>query len=1310
MTFKSLYTISGFLKVLLSPEGAAQKRGMALSRPSRAEENLQVSEDCIQDPRILMKERRDDFKDNNEGAALVIVLAMVVLLTGLIMAFFSRAILEQRISHNYANQTKTDLLAQGVIDSVIAEFKQEILATSGTTAVITGTMTTVLYSSLTAANQVPSRQSLSGIVTSNTDLPNLVAMSSGNNPLYAGGNILASAALSSGTSLNYRTVSMARWNKPLLLPKDDAASTDLAPQSRFFPANGSKAPSWILVSRDGSHPVNWSNSLMVGAGDKEIVGRYAYMVYNEGGLLDANVSGGASLSTLSGTLITTWNRKGSVAFADLTKIGLTQNDINQLVGWRNYASAQPAGVLPNYNLNSTALANYFNHAIGQTTRFMTVSGSLYNGQSDHMFSSRQQLIRFLTQGVANSNSDITRLQNSLQYLGTFSRSLNQPAYRPPGGEPAISAAVGLTVSSTTINVPFQNMRVSGIFARNDGSIAQIGEPLVKKRFALSRLLWLTYRGPSQSGMAQGDALFNSYVNRGMPAAGVLQLMGEGTPDNIHKYFGLTWSPNNGGYWIYDPALLVSGNIARLGDISGREANFFELLKAGIHVGAIARLTSGNVLSDDLRDLDSQVIQIGANIIDQAQPDNFACRIVLNNRAHWGTVDLPYLYELATIAVLTQKGTATPALTSNAPLAKATINNPGNVAVLDVPVIWNPHQNNDNPAGYANSPLDPNLTPRNLRICISSQNMSASAGATSMYGSTNVDNDYRANTANNQQLGNKIFVAYSGGSPNTTLGYVDMSTNTNALTFANPANQSLYREPTPLLRPDYPAGSQLKAGNGNTTGQATEVSGISYLGFFMTNMNSLYPITLNGTHYTYTMNYIFAQSGGLFTVSLEYQDANNNWIPYRQVNFVKSGNQRTSGVAYDYDAAADASGTNGNPYLQSLLQTWRGSVGYAVNYTRSAVMNINGQNWMVNYPRDTLIASDPRLAWGPEYPLGDWGGSVGQWLDSNKEEIQTIWPALTNSSTTADMFHNYFWGNLSTNMQVGTGVGGADSKGYYRDADGIVRRPMGGYVSNNTIGMPLVTVEGASGQISNRPIMLQRPFRSVAELGCVFANLPWKQLGMITPESGFNALLDLFCINEDNNADALESGRVDLNGLQPAVFQAILSGAYRDEFAQFNETQLPLPLTDNESLAIANTLITRTTSTQPGRGPLTNVADLVGRYTANDGLSLGYAQTLPYNGLSADLISTHTGNSAQNTDKNQKIMRMMESSIRAFANSGQAGTWNLMIDIITQTGRYPANAIKLDDFIVEAEKRHWVHVAIDRQTGKVIDKQIEKTDE
>jgi len=54
---------------------------------------------------------------------------------------------------------------------------------------------------------------------------------------------------------------------------------------------------------------------------------------------------------------------------------------------------------------------------------------------------------------------------------------------------------------------------------------------------------------------------------------------------------------------------------------------------------------------------------------------------------------------------------------------------------------------------------------------------------------------------------------------------------------------------------------------------------------------------------------------------------------------------------------------------------------------------------------------------------------------------------------------------------------------------------------------------------------------------------------------------------------------------------------------------------------------------------------------------------------------------------------------------------LLFDVIAQSRRYPPNATSFPNgFVVEGEQRYWVHVAIDRFTGQVIDKQIEVVNE
>jgi hypothetical protein len=69
--------------------------------------------------------------------------------------------------------------------------------------------------------------------------------------------------------------------------------------------------------------------------------------------------------------------------------------------------------------------------------------------------------------------------------------------------------------------------------------------------------------------------------------------------------------------------------------------------------------------------------------------------------------------------------------------------------------------------------------------------------------------------------------------------------------------------------------------------------------------------------------------------------------------------------------------------------------------------------------------------------------------------------------------------------------------------------------------------------------------------------------------------------------------------------------------------------------------------------------------------------------------------------------------RALAEAGQARTWNLMIDVIAQTGQYsPGTTPPLDNtnankFIVQGEKRYWLHIALDRDDGTVLGTQLEE---
>ena len=70
----------------------------------------------------------------------------------------------------------------------------------------------------------------------------------------------------------------------------------------------------------------------------------------------------------------------------------------------------------------------------------------------------------------------------------------------------------------------------------------------------------------------------------------------------------------------------------------------------------------------------------------------------------------------------------------------------------------------------------------------------------------------------------------------------------------------------------------------------------------------------------------------------------------------------------------------------------------------------------------------------------------------------------------------------------------------------------------------------------------------------------------------------------------------------------------------------------------------------------------------------------------------------------------EAFVRALADAGTTRTWNLLIDVVAQTGSYPSNTGSLSQFVVQGEKHYWLHVALDRYTGEIIDEQWELVNE
>src|SRR4029077_6092044 len=70
-----------------------------------------------------------------------------------------------------------------------------------------------------------------------------------------------------------------------------------------------------------------------------------------------------------------------------------------------------------------------------------------------------------------------------------------------------------------------------------------------------------------------------------------------------------------------------------------------------------------------------------------------------------------------------------------------------------------------------------------------------------------------------------------------------------------------------------------------------------------------------------------------------------------------------------------------------------------------------------------------------------------------------------------------------------------------------------------------------------------------------------------------------------------------------------------------------------------------------------------------------------------------------SNDNQAVKARREVVARAASSVSQSRVWNLLIDVVAQSGHYKPNATSLtNDFVVEGEQHYWVHVAIDRFTG------------
>lgn len=778
-------------------------------------------------------------KASENGAALILILSIVALLTILVVAFLGTSSKQVVDAKSASTAVEKSQLSEFATSQFLLDLKNEILAgsvspaapraaTASSASSAAGSPT--LYPA-TPLSAVPDRYSAARDSNSGspsapvTTPPNLLKQSAAERDFYDKNlgmegisGIEAQMAFPkadayppssraskvSTASTGNGAISAARWNRPLLLPRENSSAGDVFPEGYEPKRAGTYAarvaggatsanwtwepPDWIYVAGDGSNPKTFDRSLTTGQSNA-VVGRYAFQAYDIGGLLDLNVAGYSPEDIPAKDA----GKKGSTGLADLRQVGLSAEQIKALLKFRNPAIASKQG-------GGGAYGNtYINFLLktpdpqGGAAAWPGSYGFMRVGNlgtvTNRAFSSRRELTSFLLGGLGTGNapesgsSQTGALMDTLQYFTHFSRSLEQPSYKPgfylrdsggtrtrsnasiagsSGGGPAslpdspvflrpsivppkdkvddilypietvstaspppptspgqtvplhrayklpYEMALGnnrggndawgtleersfggtpirvatsrvappqtprTTALQDVINPGFSEVRVLVPFRRLDNTQATVGEPLVKKRFPLERLSWLTYKGPSAT-LSSSDPMYNSL----------------GTEDNILKAFGMVWTkadkndPEKNSFWVYDHGR--TGEILTLGEVASlqqpREPDFVELLYAAIAVGsvgksAVAAHNQGSpwdtATYQQVRDRTSrfQILEIAANLIDQNDTDSFPTIIKLPNPypnpdssnvsatypalfTARGVEDLPYFYRLQWRAVKNQ---------------------------------------------------------------------------------------------------------------------------------------------------------------------------------------------------------------------------------------------------------------------------------------------------------------------------------------------------------------------------------------------------------------------------------------------------------------------------------------------------------------------------------------------------------------------------------------------------------------------------------------------------------------------------------
>ncbi|XHR27407.1 MAG: hypothetical protein ACFUZC_15850 [Chthoniobacteraceae bacterium] len=1182
--------------------------------------------------------------DQQSGVALVVTLAILVLLSGIILAFFSQSALRRQIAYSSSGQNRAQILSRSALDTIMGDLQGEIAAGSSADAKYTVNNISI-YVPTSNQTVVPCR--VTGTAdTTGSAFCNLVKISLGGTNAWSGtpyataGPIRAavdgSTYLTTTPSLDGRHIPDTTWSKSALT-------------SGTIPT-----PSWILMTRSGAVPdaTNLpSIAAMANRADLSntncVIGRYAYAIYDVGGLIDVNIAGN-NLDTIDSSANA---RRGRLHQAALGQIPLTGSSSSLA------ANTQAASTLISWRSPHSTTTTGTNWLFSSTNTFISVSGS-----GDQAFLSRQDLIAY------SKNNPGVLSPDALPYLTVFTRELNQPGFEPDPNRSKVQSASTTWQwtppsggSSITGAYGVGNPNTYNADSRYNPSLVNVrdsdGKAFIKQRFPLGRLAWITSTGPGIDPLTGTTA----------------------TDDDIHTYFGLVWNQSKHRWDYTSPdSNQPTSAILTLDAIPTNRTHgpdFFELLQAAIHVGSLGRdagpvnamdytnaVSNGhpdraatsfvtgylgvesNVMLAD-QNVSRHILQIGANIIDQARTDDFPTALSMNGAGTvYGIKNLPYPTRIINIPVTNYSTEAAAQLGKFYLCAE----------------VWNPHDQKNVTSGSR---------PINFRFRPCADPDDPAANGT-IYLQPSYAEVFPSNSKSPAYYGPQCVIGCQD--PGNIIQFSSTTVPATIPTLLKDSNSSGGATSTIAW---YPGGnrSNLKTDTirGIPAGQV-DLS-LAQWNTYKTDGLSFYLTYSNSTQLVMIGSIIYPSSGATNFV-FEYQNG-SNWYPYSVIRNVEYRGQSIA------PCANDSTFLSSNPNDSAFNKGWVYSEIHLDPRTdrfgmmgRLCEMGSGGRDYDP-VAGQTLWHSTASLntsSW-------NWNG-IGSFIPRSPAfHLQTpsiqIGTAAFSSPVSKSTQSSGIWlESIGDNL--------TSSYNYYQDPDGVVRAGEGAYQSGNNDGRPMAMDSAGTGMVAtSQPVILDRPFRSVGELGYVFRDLPWRNLDFFTTNSGDGALLEAFSIDDTSpqvtaGVSPVVAGKVNLNTRNSLSLKALLAGAIMTDAC----TGTPQVISATDAATIAQALINRTSnSTDAAKGPLISKADLVTKF-------------------SGDLVY------ASSSDRIIKPRR--EAAIRALADAGNVRTWNLLIDVVVQAGRYPIQAKTADKFLVEGERHYWMHVAIDRFTGKIIDQFLE----